>query len=169
MTQSSLQTIFKKTEKGMQALKVRDHALSFKLRNLLIMVDGNKSVEQLSRVTTSGADALEHMNLLLEQELVQIVSTPVNLVASNSAQTAPASAAEPTAEAATAPTLQSAIKRATKALIDVLGPHAENLCVQIEKCKSIDEYNEKILALRKVVAGMRNETIANDFVKNAIL
>jgi hypothetical protein len=74
MTQSSLQTIFKKTEKGMLALKVRDHALSFKLRSLLIMVDGIKTVEQLGQVTTSGADVQEHIDLLHEQEFVQVVS-----------------------------------------------------------------------------------------------
>ena len=170
MTQSSLQTIFKKTEKGMLALKVRDHALSFKLRSLLIMVDGIKTVEQLGQVTTSGADVQEHIDLLHEQEFVQVISSPVAPAAPvNALQPAQTSSTVATAQTAAMPSLQNAIKLSTKNLIDLLGPNSDSLCMQLEKCKTIDQYNERILAFRKVISGMRNETIANDFVKTAIL
>ncbi|HMS26058.1 MAG TPA: hypothetical protein PKC80_01610 [Burkholderiaceae bacterium] len=170
MAQSSLQTIFKKTEKGMLALKVRDHALSFKLRSLLIMVDGIKTIEQLGQVTTSGAEIQEHIDLLQEQEYVQVVSMPAassNTV--NVEQQAPTAIVAPATQTTALPSLQTAIRQSTKSLIDLLGPNSDSLCMQLEKCKSIDQYNERILAFRKVISGMRNETIANDFVKNAIL
>lgn len=170
MTQSSLQTIFKKTEKGILALKVRDHALSFKLRNLLIMVDGIKTVEQLGRVTTSGADVQTHIDLLKAQEFVQVVSSSAaNTAMVNRLQEAQTPATFTGTASTALPSLPTAIKQSAKSLLDLLGPNSESLCIQLEKCQTIDQYNEKILALRKVIASMRNETIANEFVKNAIL
>lgn len=122
----------------MLALKVRDHALSFKLRSLLIMVDGIKTVEQLGQVTTSGADVQEHIDLLHEQEFVQVVSSPVAPAAPvNAVQPAQTSSTVATAQTAAMPSLQNAIKQSTKSLIDLLGPNSDSLCMQLENAKAL--------------------------------
>ena len=65
--------------------------------------------------------------------------------------------------------LQTAIRSATKMLSDMLGPNSDVLCMQLEKCKTKDEYNTKILAFRKIIGTVRSEKAGDEFVKAAIL
>jgi hypothetical protein len=64
--------------------------------------------------------------------------------------------------------LQTAIRAATKMLSDMLGPNSDVLCMQLEKCKTKDEYNAKVLEFRKIVGTMRTQKHGDEFVKSAI-
>ena len=82
-----------------------------------------------------------------------VASSPVTILA--------AAAAQPQ-------DLRSSTRRATKALEDLLGPACEPLALQLEKCKSMAELQAKILELRTVVASMRSEKKAEEFVAAAL-
>ncbi len=60
------------------------------------------------------------------------------------------------------------IRRATRVLEDLLGPACEPLALQLEKCKTKEELIAKIQTFRQVVAGMRSENKADEFVATAI-
>ena len=74
----------------------------------------------------------------------------------------PATAAAPVQD------LRTSARRATKVLEDLLGPACEPLALQLEKCKSVAELEAKIQELRPVVASMRSEKKAEEFVAAAL-
>ena len=167
MNFEDLNVILKKTEKGIEALKVRDPSLPQKSRVLLILIDGKKTLAELSPVITVGSGSLERIQELLSsgyvEEMLQNPSTLPQNLPTQSLTT------DVTAKPAESVNLQLAIRSATKMLSNMLGPNADLLSIQLEKCKTKDEYNTKILAFRKIIGTMRSEKIGDEFVKAAIL
>lgn len=165
---SNLNVILKKTEKGLSALKVRDPLLSQKARILLILIDGKKTLGELAPLVTIGSDTHEKFKELLQADFVAEVSNqePVQpqLDASNTA-----SAIIKLETANSAQNLQGFIRSSCRMLTDMLGPNADVLCIQLEKCKSKDEYNAKILEFKKIIGAMRSVSIANDFVNKSAM
>ncbi|MNV90296.1 hypothetical protein D3C71_1846700 [compost metagenome] len=92
--------------------------------------------------------------------------------AAGAAATPPAGASERNSKAAASPAppqdLRSSTRRATRALEDLLGPACEPLALQLEKCKSPAELEAKVLELRAIVASMRSEKKADEFVAAAL-
>jgi hypothetical protein len=167
MNLENLNAIFKKTEKGTEALKIRDSSLPQKLRVLLILIDGKKTLSELTPLLTVGSDTHERIKELLSsgfiaEVLQQQTITPNQLPIQNSV-------AISKAEETVSVNLKQAIRAATKMLSDMLGPNAEVLCMQLEKCSTKDEYNTKILAFRKIIGSMRSERFGDEFVKASIL
>jgi hypothetical protein len=60
------------------------------------------------------------------------------------------------------------IRRATRALENLLGPGCEPLALQLEKCKTQEELVAKVQDLRRIVASMRSEKKAEEFVAAAL-
>lgn len=163
----NLNTILKKTEKGVEALKIRDPSLPQKSRVLLILIDGKKTLTELTPLLTIGSDSHERIKELFDAGFIAEVmqhQTPISQNQSNQNL-----ATNPTPQQTSVDkNLQTAVRLATKLLSDMLGPNADVLCMQLEKCKSKDEYNAKILEFRKIVGAMRTEKHGDEFVKAAI-
>lgn len=163
----NLNTILKKTEKGVEALKIRDPSLPQKSRVLLILIDGKKTLTELTPLLTIGSDSHERIKELFDAGFIAEViqhQTPISQNQSNQNL-----ATNPTSQQTSVDkNLQTAVRLATKLLSDMLGPNADVLCMQLEKCKSKDEYNARILEFRKIVGAMRTEKHGDEFVKAAI-
>ena len=159
-------TVLKKTDQGIEAIKHRDRALAPRERTTLILVDGSKRLQDLAQACGSLDEALRIGQALVDLGLALVVSGGA---APPSPATAAASDAPAAATAAAPPQdLRSSTRRATKALEDLLGPACEPLALQLEKCKSMAELQAKILELRAVVASMRSEKKAEEFVAAAL-
>lgn len=167
MVVNNLNAILKKTEKGSNALKVRDPLLSHKARVLLILIDGKKTIGELAPLLTQGSDTHEKFNELLQagfvvenphQELLHAQPNNINTI----------DAVSKSDNTDSKVSLQDAIRNARRMLIDMLGPNSDVLCMQLEKCKSKDEFNDKILEFRKIIGSMRNEKLGDEFVKASI-
>lgn len=161
-------TVLKKTDQGIEAIKHRDRALAPRERTILILVDGSKRLQDLAQACGSLDEALRIGQALVDLGLASVVSGGA---APPSPTTAAAAAGDaPAAATAAAPPqdLRSSTRRATKALEDLLGPACEPLALQLEKCKSMAELQTKILELRTVVASMRSEKKAEEFVAAAL-
>ncbi|MDZ7861900.1 hypothetical protein [Acidovorax sp.] len=160
-------TVLKKTDQGIEAIKHRDRALAPRERTILILVDGSKRLQDLAQACGSLDEALR-----IGQALVDLgtgIGGKPGGAAPPSPTTAAASDAPAAATAAAPPQdLRSSTRRATKALEDLLGPACEPLALQLEKCKSMAELQAKILELRTVVASMRSEKKAEEFVATAL-
>lgn len=158
-------TVLKKTDQGIEAIKHRDRALAPRERTTLILVDGSKRLQDLAQACGSLDEALRIGQALVDLGLASVVS-------GGAAAPSPTAAAgdAPAAATAAAPPqdLRSSTRRATKALEDLLGPACEPLALQLEKCKSMAELQAKILELRAVVASMRSEKKAEEFVAAAL-
>lgn len=159
-------TVLKKTDQGIEAIKHRDRALAPRERTTLILVDGSKRLQDLAQACGSLDEALRIGQALVDLGLASVVSGG----AAAPSPTAAAAGDAPAAAAAAAQPqdLRSSTRRATKALEDLLGPACEPLALQLEKCKSMAELQAKILELRTVVASMRSEKKAEEFVAAAL-
>ena len=68
-----------------------------------------------------------------------------------------------------ATSLKLAIRRATRFLEDTLGPTSAGMCLQLEKCASGSEFTARILDIRRVVASVKSEKKADEFVTVALV
>jgi len=171
MTDLALTYLLRKTESGANAIKVRDRAMGHKHRMLLILVDGAKPVGALVKSLTNPDEARQVLGELLDSGYVEIVNAPPPPPPPPPAQApapVPSAAAEKVSGALTEAALPDAIRRATRLLENLLGPGSEPLSLQLEKCKSIDQFTARILEIRRVVAGMRSEAKAAEFVAAAL-
>jgi hypothetical protein len=165
MTDLALTYLLRKTESGVNPIKVRDRAMGQKHRMLLILVDGAKPVGALVKSLSNPDEARQVLGELLDSGYVEIVNAPPPQSPQASAPAAPAvQVSGALSEAA----LPDAIRRATRLLENLLGPGSEPLCLQLEKCKSIDQFTARVLEIRRVVAGMRSEAKAAEFVAAAL-
>ena len=146
MTDLALTYLLRKTESGINAIKVRDRAMGQKHRMLLILVDGAKPVGALVKSLPNPDEARQVLGELLDSGYVEVVNAPPPPPAqAPSPASAPAAAAVQVAGALTEAALPDAIRRATRLLENLLGPGSEPLCLQLEKCKSIDQFTARVL------------------------
>jgi len=161
MTDLELGSVLRKTESGVDAIKLRDRTLAPKLRMMLIVVDGSKTVAQLVQPmpdpheTRQVLAALLSLGYVCQLDLPKATPLPVPILA-----TAPREEPDPS--------LKAAIRRTTRLLEDLLGPTCEPLCLQLEKCSSFDQFTAKVHDLRRIVAAMRSEKKAEEFLGAAL-
>lgn len=163
MTDLDFTAVLRKTESGVNAIKIRDRALTPRLRMLLILVDGAKTVAELSKSTTSPDEARLLLGELLSAGFVQELDLP-KPVAKPMPAPVPVKAVNPVPDEG----LKAAIRRATHLLEDTLGPNAESLCLQIERCTNAAQFNAKVIEIARIVAAMRSEKKAAEFLLAAL-
>lgn len=161
MTDLDMKAVLHKTESGLNAIKVRDRALNPRQRMLLILVDGAKTAGDLSKTMPNPDEARQ---LLTELLLAGFVHIPVPVKAAP----APTSVDHKPASSAPAEPLKVAVKRATRLLEVLLGPSCEPMCLQLEKCNTHEEFVSRVNKLRSVVASIRSEKKATEFVEVAL-
>jgi hypothetical protein len=157
MTDLDVTAVLRKTEAGVNAIKLRDRALTPRLRMLLITVNGVKTVAELSASMPAPNEALQLLGELMSAEFVCELAQ-----AQPASRTAPVDAK--TSRMASNEVLKTAIRRATRLLVDTLGPDAESLCLQIERCTSAAQFNTKISEIARIVGAMRSEKKAAEFL-----
>jgi hypothetical protein len=160
-------SVLRKTEAGINAIKVRDRAMAQKHRTLLILVDGAKTVAMLVKSLNDPDEALQVLGELVDSGFVDIAKAPTATTVSTPVPAMAPAPPTPTS-GLSEKDLADSIRRATRLLENLLGPGSEPFCLQIEKCKSIDQFTARILDVRRVVAGMRSEAKADEFVAAAL-
>lgn len=158
--------ILKKTDKGMEALRVRDPALPQRLRPAFIMFDGQKSIEQVMALlpSTGGQlQVLEDIKQLLQQGLLELLrpagtSQPLtsasDIVDSLAAPVAAPAAAAP---APAAGSISNPGERyilayaAASQLVSTLGLKGFRLQLQLEKAQGYEGLVATLPKLREVI------------------
>jgi hypothetical protein len=168
-------TVLRKTPLGISMLKVHDRSLDQKSRTLLILMNGVKTVQELSSFSPDPTQIPILLQLLLDAGLVSVgVEAAAPTAGATPHANLPNSQPPSAATQSAAPTIQqpvdlkTAIRKATRALENLLGPSSEVLCLQIEKCKSMPELIAKVQDLRSVVARLQSAKKADDFVQAAL-
>lgn len=156
MTDLDSNSVLRKTEAGVNAIKLRDRALTPKSRMLLIVVDGSKSVAELLKPMANPDEARQLLGELLAAGFVEALDLPKPAMTPAPLKAAPAGAPDDT--------LKPMIRRASRLLEDLLGPDAEALCLQIERCTSQSQFNAKIIEISRIVAAMRSEKKGAEFL-----
>lgn len=177
-----------KSEKGKIAIRDRDRSLLPRARSLLIMIDGNKTAQQLAALNQDPEQGFELVKSLvadgfaevlgpagagLSRPVVESASPPRSpLTAAPNMATAAAAgkvAASPIAPAQAPKDLKMACRAAVKYLESIMGPAAESLALQLERCKTVAEFDAKAQEIRRLLAATHSEKRGADFAAAAML
>ena len=151
-------SIFRKTAKGLAEIETRAHRLPPRLRSALIVVDGKRDEEALSKLVLQ--DPALTLQTLLEAGFIEVFDT----VPTPSPR--PAAVAPParTAPAPAAPSGFDQTRRdAVRALTDLIGPMGEALAIKMEKTRSLDELRPLLTVAMQVIANTRGRQAATDY------
>jgi hypothetical protein len=176
-----------KSEKGKIAIRDRDRSLLPRTRSLLIMIDGNKTAQQLAALNPDAAQGFELVKSLvtdgfaevlgpvgagLPRPVIESASPPrspltaaSNMAAANASQVAASSTAPPQAPK----DLKMVCRAAVKYLESIMGPAAESLALQLERCKTVAEFDAKAQEIRRLLAATHSEKRGADFAAAAML
>lgn len=143
--------VLHKTGKGHAELRQRTHGLPPRVRQVLILADGRRSVQELAR-------------LVPEQELLASLKLleSEGFVARDGADTG---ATESPPAAPAGEELASLRQRIVRALIDEVGPNGDALAMRMERCASLAELRELLPAATLVVEAVRGRDAGARFAE----
>ena len=165
--------IYAKTPKGVAEVAARTAQLSMTTRRVLIMMDGKRTVDELSVLVRPGE---------IDAIVGQLESAGLAHNASGTASIEPAPAIgnaredEPRAPTTinapvmddrelTPITLEEAKRRAVRELNDRLGPDAEVVAIRIESCRTIEEFRERVRDAERFVTAALGAAAAQDYLR----
>jgi hypothetical protein len=167
-------TLLAKTDKGREALAARSPELGPKLRTVLIMVDGKKSVAELGKFGGALAvlEQLEAGGWVLEVDAsgqpverasAEAVTEPA--AAATADEVAPAVASAPAAPALAPQTLpySEARRMVVRYINDQLGPMGELTAIRVEGCKSPADLQALLPRIRDALSNYRNAAAVQRF------
>jgi hypothetical protein len=135
-----LQAKYVKTAKGQEEVATRAFKLPSRVRNLLVMVDGSATGEQIVETTAVLGNSAAFFSLLVEEGFIEAV----------------VSASTPAAgKAATAPNVppKELVSAVCHLVTDILGPSGDSLTMRLEKARTLEEFAKLVEQCREVVEG----------------
>jgi hypothetical protein len=156
-----MSTIYRKTEKGQAEIETRAHRLLPKLRQALILVDGKKTSDELSKMVLEPETTLA---ALKAEGFIEVLATLADRPADKPVAT-PAAAAAPAAAAERRPAASpDAMRReAVRFLNDQMGPAAEVISMKLEKAKTMAELRPLLVTAAQLLRGARGSGMAETF------
>jgi len=159
--------IYAKTPKGVEEVAARSAQLPMVSRRVLIMMDGKRTVDDLSVYVRAGE--IEGIITQLESAgLAEKAGSPAPPPAPRTVtqDLAPPTVAPPTEEREiTAITLDEAKRRAVRELNDRLGPMADDMAIRIEGCGTIDQFRERVREAERFVTAALGAAAAQDYLR----
>ncbi|RYF14570.1 MAG: hypothetical protein EOO30_17770 [Comamonadaceae bacterium] len=150
--------VYRKTQRGVDALAIRQGGLTPRQRSLLILVDGRRNGQELATLGAACGEVAELLNAMLTEGYVERLGT------------APAAVEARRATAAPAPLPLAQVRiQAVRRLNDMLGPAAVDLCLRLEKAQSLQEFRATLhrveASLGQVVGSQRAAAFVSDMEK----
>jgi hypothetical protein len=146
------QAIYRKSEKGAEAIATRGHGVGGKQRMLLILVDGKKTAEELIKLAAGMGESAQLLQQLEAEGLIEVVPG--------------AAAAKPAAAATAVPAgaeFGKARVLATRLLAEQLGPLADELAIRLEAAKDMSQFVEAMKRAYSVVREVKGQAAADRF------
>lgn len=156
--------VYRKSPQGADALARRDPSLTPRLRSLLILVDGKRTVGELERLAstaeeTEGLLGQLHAGGMLEAIVIPATPRPAAIATAAS----PAEAPAPRIQTVSLPDAQRA---AVRRLTDLLGPEAETLCLRIESTRTAQDLLALLQRAETMVRSARGAEAASAFTQH---
>lgn len=149
---------YRKSTLGSEAIAKRQPGLGPKQRSMLILIDGKRGFDELSRLSAMLGDTGQLMQELESAGLIEPVSQTVP-AATGGASTAPVG---PVATA-TLP-LPEAKRFAVRLLTDALGPMAEDLCIAIEGTRNGADFMNAVNRAEGLLRQVKGTEAARQFI-----
>ncbi|MFZ5567949.1 MAG: hypothetical protein ACOY95_13215 [Pseudomonadota bacterium] len=146
------QAIYRKSEKGAEAIATRGHGVGGKQRMLLILVDGKKTAEELIKLAAGMGESAQLLQQLEADGLIELVAS--------------AAPAKPAAAAAGLPAgvdLGKARVLATRLLAEQLGPLADELAIRLEAANDMPQFVEVMKRAYTVMREVKGQAAADRF------
>ena len=148
-------TSIRKTDKGRAEIQTRSHRLPPRLRHLLILVDGQRTLADLGKLVAQCDDALA--------ELLDLGFVEADAVAAP----APVERPAPVSAPLVARNLDPVIRRreAVRRLTDAVGPHAEALALRIESAADEMTLRPLLVLARDSIRNVKGAAAADAFTE----
>lgn len=153
---------YQKSSKGIEAIATRSAALAPKQRSVLILVDGKRSCDELTRLAQALGDPQALLSQLAEAGFIEPVGGKPAAAATAGAPFA-ATAPMPVAPASTTVPLVQAQRYASRRLTDLLGPEAESMCLRIEATRNAQEFQAAVHKAEAMLRQFRSAQVADRF------
>lgn len=157
-----MSTIYRKTAKGHAEIETRALRLPPRLRGALIVVDGQRTVEDLAKLIPG--DAVQTLEQLLADGFIEVFA----VLADRPPAPPPPATAVPRKPAPAASPLDNRKREAVRYLNDRLGPSAETLAIKIERAASTDELQPLLTQAAQVLRNFGGAAAADPFVERFI-
>ena len=150
-----LSSVFSKTAKGFEEISTRAHRLPSRVRAMLIMIDGQRTGNQLLTLSTSTAEGKRHLAALLDGGFVQVQLTSTS-----------ASAGRP---ALPDEDISLAKSYVIRTLHELLGANAHQLAAEIDKTTTPDELRQHFGKLQAALGAAADQKKAAQFLEKVAL
>ena len=162
-----MNTVYRKTAKGIAEIETRAHRLVPRLRGALILIDGRRSDDELAGMIAN--DPAGALASLFGDGFIEVLAT----LASPSPATRPGAldvpAAAPSRRDNSSSTAFETLRRdAARALTDQLGPHAETIALKIERSKNLPELQALLAQGVQILKSLRGHALAEAFAARFI-
>ncbi len=171
-------TLLVKTEQGRGAIARRDPSLGPRLRSMLILVDGKRTVAELEKLGAGlgvGTELLEQLAahgwvasldapLPGPEPLAFVVTQPFE---TGSTPAAAALSPEPPSKVAALP-FADARRLVIRFVNDALGPLGEATAIRVESCKSVADLLSVLPRVREALKNLRGTAIAERFDREVL-
>ena len=159
-----MSTIYRKTAKGVAEVETRTHRLVPRLRSALILVDGKRTDDELTRLVL--AEPAAALASLLADGFIEVLTT----LAERPAQAKPASA--PTAAAGErergSAGFEALRRDAARDLNHQLGPNADVVTIKIERAKNAAELQPLLVQGAQMLHRLKGLAAAEAFAARFI-
>lgn len=166
--------VYLKTPRGIAEISLRSAQLPMATRRVLIMIDGKRTVEDLSILGRPG-DIENAIASLESAGLIQRSSHqgPIDVPTINGRDTEPGLAAAFSGPTTSGPieerdntiTLEEVKRRAVRGLHDRLGPEADALSMRIEACRTIEEFRSRVREAERLISNALGAAAAQEYLK----
>lgn len=165
--------VFAKTDAGRDALTGRPPGLTPRLRSLLIMTDGKRTVADLDKMLGAEGAAAPLLEQLVEHGWLQGPSSAAPVSANAIPTLVTVATTEQNRSGASAPPQTPAVveiwpfsdarRRVVRFINDQLGPMGETLAMRVEGCKSPADLQAALPRIRDGLRNFKNSATVQQF------
>lgn len=166
--------IYSKTPRGIAEISLRSAQLPMTTRRVLIMIDGKRTVDDLSILAKPGEienaiTSLESNGLIQRTSYQGAIDVPTINGRDTESGFSSALGGPTTVDIDQRDpnpiTLEEVKRRAVRGLHDRLGPDADAMAARIESCRTIEEFRYRVREAERLISTALGAGAAQDFLK----
>lgn len=153
---------YRKTAKGVEEVQTRAYRLPPRSRGALILVDGQRSDDELLRlIPVQGAETLQ---ALADAGFIEVIAQSAPAPQRAAPAPAPAAGAAPAAPAARSVDFKLVQREAVRRLVELVGPSGDDLAIRIEATRTMDQLRPLLVHARSLITHVRGAQAASDYI-----
>jgi len=145
---------YRKTPKGVDEVQTRANRLPPRARGALILVDGQRTDEELARLIP--VQAAETLAALAEAGFIEVIAATPSPAVSAPPPTAPPPVRQPD--------FKLVQREAVRRLVELVGPSADDLAIRMEAARSMDQLRPLLVHARSLIGNVRGAQTAADYI-----